>query len=332
LALGLDHRRAVLTLYAVGFGVAAIGFASLFVNSQNTAVLLGTLLVAAAVGIWKLGYDEFAVVRSGAVLRFYNAPVLKKEFFSVFIDMAMVVAALYGAIVLKYDDWSITFTRPLAVSLIALLPATTVAVFALTKIYQRAWSSANIEDIARLAMAVLISTSAAYVLARLGMPRPAPATFFITYGLILLVLVGGGRASYRILFYMNRKSNAGGDPVVIYGAGRSGTLALREILMNSKVPMRPIGFIDDDPSKRGRVVNGYPVLGDVDSLAAVIMNRQAVGVVVASQKISIANVRRAKQLCDDHGGWLRSFRVDFRTITSEYRLPIETQVPPRPVA
>ena len=40
------------------------------------------------------------------------------------------------------------------------------------------------------------------------------------------------------------------------GAGESGTLALREIQTNSGVPMIPIGFIDDDPRKRGMRIHG----------------------------------------------------------------------------
>ncbi len=315
LALGLDQRRAVLTLYGAGVFLALCGFASLFMTHQDAGVLLITLLAAALVGISRLGYDEFAVVRRGAVLRFYGAPVLTKGFFGVFIDLAMVVTALYAAIVLKYDDWGVTYTRPLVISLIALLPATTVAMFAMFGIYKRAWSKANVEDIVRVAVAVVASASFAYVVARLTLPMPVSATFFATYMIVLLMLIGGSRASYRVFFYLNRRSNLEGETVVIYGAGVGGVLALREMLNNADVPMKPIGFIDDNPEMQGRFINGFPVLGDLDSLAHVVIDRKAAGVVIASAKIPIANVQRAKQLCDQNGAWLRSFQIDFRTIS-----------------
>jgi UDP-GlcNAc:undecaprenyl-phosphate GlcNAc-1-phosphate transferase len=320
LALGLDQRRAVLTLYGVGVFLALCAFASLFMTHQDAGVLLITLLVAALVGISRLGYDEFAVVRSGAVLRFYGAPVLKRGFFGVFIDLAMVVISLYAAVVLKYDDWGVTTTRPLVISLLALLPATTVAMFALFGIYKRAWSRANVADIVRVAVAVVASASFAYVVARLTLPMPVSATFFATYLIVLLMLIGGSRASYRVFFYMNRRSNLEGEPVVIYGAGVGGTLALREMLNNADVPMKPIGFIDDNPEMRGRFINGFPVLGDLDSLANVVIDRKATGVVIASAKIPVANVQRARKLCAEHGAWLRSFEIDFRTITDEHDL------------
>src|SRR6266849_6234741 len=76
LALGYRHHRAVLLLYGVGVVLAILVFASVFMTHQNAALLLGTLLLAAVVGVSKLGYDEFAVVKNGLVLRFYDAPVL----------------------------------------------------------------------------------------------------------------------------------------------------------------------------------------------------------------------------------------------------------------
>ena len=88
---------------------------------QNAALLLGALLIAAIVGVSKLGYDEFAVVKSGAVLRFYDAPVLRKSFFVVFVDLTMIAASLYLAIGLKYDDWGVQHHRDMLIGIAALV-------------------------------------------------------------------------------------------------------------------------------------------------------------------------------------------------------------------
>ena len=50
--------------------------------------------------------------------------------------------------------------------------------------------------------------------------------------------------------------------VLIVGAGDGGRLLLREILRNPDLGYRPVGFVDDDPRKRGaRVDRGVEVLG-----------------------------------------------------------------------
>jgi FlaA1/EpsC-like NDP-sugar epimerase len=264
------------------------------------------------VGVAKLGYDEFALIRSGAVLRVYEKPVLRSGLFIVFIDLGLIVVAIYTAIVLKYDDWSVRDHRQLAISLIALAPAATVATFALMGTYRQQWSKASVEDFLRSSIAVLLSVAAVVLINAFMIPSRTPLTFFALYGLLALGLVNGSRASYRVLHHWNRRSNREGEPVVIYGAGKSGILALREILTNSHMLMRPIGFIDDDPAMHGRTVNGYSVLGDFTSLRDVIADGRAKGVVIASEKIPVARIRAARELCASAGMWLRHFEVNFR--------------------
>ena len=311
LALGFSHDRAVLLLYAVGLVLAVLGFASVFMTHANAALLLGTLLLAAVVGIAKLGYDEFAVVKKGVILRFYEAPVLKKSLFVVFADMTMMVIALYLAVGLKYDDWGVVAQRPMVLGIVALITAVTLTTFGAMSIYRHAWSNANVDDVVKLSTAIILSTAATYVLARLTLAQSPTITFMVTYALIMLIIVPGSRASYRVLYSLNRRSNRDGEPVVIYGAGKAGTLALREILTNSAVPMKPIGFIDDDPQMRGRVVNGYPVLGDLADLAQVVFSGETRGVVIASDKIPIAKIENAREVCASAGAWTRVFRIGF---------------------
>jgi UDP-GlcNAc:undecaprenyl-phosphate GlcNAc-1-phosphate transferase len=312
LALGYTPKRAVLLMYGIGVLVALCGLASVFMNEKNAGLMIATLSVGALVGVAKLGYDEFALIRSGAVLRVYNQPVLRSGLFIVFIDLGLIVLAIYTAIVLKYDDWSVRDHRQLAIGLIALAPAATVATFALMGTYRQQWSKASVEDFLRSSIAVLLSVAAVVLINAFMIPTRTPLTFFALYGLLALSLVNGSRASYRVLHHWNQRSNREGEPVVIYGAGKSGILALREILTNSEVLMRPIGFIDDDPAMHGRTVNGYSVLGDFTSLRDVVADGKAKGVVIASEKIPMARIRAARELCASSGMWLRYFEVNFR--------------------
>lgn len=312
IALGYTHRRAVVLLYGVGVVVALCGFASVYLTEQNAALLLVTLFAAAMAGVAKLGYDEFAIIRSGAVLRVYNKPVLRSGLFVVFIDLALVTAAIYTAIVLKYDDWSVRDHRQLAINLLVFAPAVTVAIFGAMGIYRRSWSNAGIDDMLRASVAVLIAAAGAMMLIRLLTDAAAPLTFFAVYTVVLLGFVDGSRASYRVLSHWNRRSSQAGQPVVIYGAGHGGTVALREILENDDVAMKPVGFIDDDPLKHGRLINGYPVLGDVDDLENIVTGSGINGVVVSSEKIPISKLRSARRICDRNGAWLTFFEVNFR--------------------
>lgn len=317
LAMGLDHQRAVMLLYGVGVLLAGIGIASMFLTFRYTAVLLATLLGAAFIGLRRLGYDEFALIRRGVVLRFYERPVLKRALFPVFFDLALVAMAIYGALVLKYDDWGVKQHRDLAVHLLTLLPAATLVVFWVFRIYRGSWRHASVEDLGRSSAAIGASCAAGFLLVQLASKQDdASATFFLIYAMVLLLLVNGSRSSFRVLSHWKRRANPRGEAVLIYGAGEGGALALREILSNVALGVHTLGFLDDDETLSGRFVNGYPVFGSLKVLEEVIAQNRVKGVVVASAKIPRDNIGIVKQICHRRGIWLMRFNVDLEALPS----------------
>ena len=158
LALGIDHARAVFILYGVGLLLACGALVSMFMTAREAALLALMLLLAGFIGVKGLGYDEFAVIRNGVVLRLYDTPVLKKSMFAVFVDVLIVAVGVYGAVALKTDDWNLATFRTTAFSMIAVLAPATVGVFSLVGLYRGSWRVAGAEDFFRAAGAVLIAT------------------------------------------------------------------------------------------------------------------------------------------------------------------------------
>ena len=54
--------------------------------------------------------------------------------------------------------------------------------------------------------------------------------------------------------------------MLIYGAGDGGELLVRELQNNFQLGLTPVGFLDDDPQKHGRVIHGLRVFGSVERL------------------------------------------------------------------
>jgi UDP-GlcNAc:undecaprenyl-phosphate/decaprenyl-phosphate GlcNAc-1-phosphate transferase len=314
LDLGLDHRRAVLTLYGIGVVLAACGFASMFVTNRGAAILLFTMLIAAFIGVKRLGYDEFALLRRGVVLKAFDAPVLKAALFTVFVDLAMVGVAVYTALGLKYDDWSLESRMPLAQYCLTVLPPVTLLVFWAMHLYRRSWRHAGLEDLLQSSWAVVVATSIGWVAATLILSQAPPISLFVIYAVLLMTMVNGARASYHMLFYLSAKASTEGEPVLIYSAGRSGAMALRELISNGKLELRPVGFLDDDPKKVGHHVGSYPIHGGVEALEALLEEGTVRGILVASNKVRPERVLAAKRLADKHGVWIRTFRIELRPI------------------
>jgi UDP-GlcNAc:undecaprenyl-phosphate GlcNAc-1-phosphate transferase len=316
---GLGHQNTVLLLYGIAAVVAALAVGSIFVTSRNAALLTVTLFAAAFIGVGRLRYDEFAVIRRGALLQLYDAPMLRMSIFPVFVDIGIVLTAFYLALGLKFEDWTVRRDWPFVVDLLAILPATAVAAFALCRLYRDSWRHANIEDLARSSLAVMFAVTLGYIVSAFIVDATVNLSFFAIYGMLLLLLINGARSSFRVLSYWRQRERVVGERVVIYGAGAAGALALREILRNATHQALPLGFIDDDPWKQGRLLNGYPILGSLETLERVLVDHKVRGVIVGSERIPLDSLLQARSICSRAGVWLMRFSVGLTALDASGR-------------
>jgi UDP-GlcNAc:undecaprenyl-phosphate GlcNAc-1-phosphate transferase len=101
-----------------------------------------------------------------------------------------------------------------------------------------------------------------------GFFRVAPgysrAVFFIDWGCLAFLLIGYRLVLRKLSQHLRPKAPESEDlrRVLIWGAGDCGELCLRYLEKKRRPSYGVIGFIDDDPQKRHRRLNGAKVLGD----------------------------------------------------------------------
>jgi UDP-GlcNAc:undecaprenyl-phosphate GlcNAc-1-phosphate transferase len=310
LDLGIGHGRAVLILYGAGLVMAAGAFLSMFLQAREAAMFLVALLLAGLVGINRLKYDEFALIRRGTVLRIYEAPVVNQSMFIVFLDLAIVAIAAYVAVGLKSDVWNIAATRPILIQLFATFAPLTILVFWKGGMYRGSWRLAGLEDLKRACGVTLAVTVLGVIGVSIWSPTSHDASVVLIYGLVSLVIVTSSRASYVLLLNSQRRASNQGTPVLLYGAGRAGAAASRELFGNPDAGMRPIGFVDDDPGKRGRLLNGLSVLGTVRDLEELVKTTGARALLVTSARITSERLERASAVCGHTG--MSLFRMNLQ--------------------
>jgi UDP-GlcNAc:undecaprenyl-phosphate GlcNAc-1-phosphate transferase len=135
--------------------------------------------------------------------------------------------------------------------------------------------------------------------------------WLLTSGLLL-----GTRGSFRIaLDFMSRKTLKG-EKVLIYGAGRGGEILLREILNNKSHRINPVGFIDDDPMKTGKRLQGYPILGTFEE-AEMLLSQHDFGSIFVSFMANSENdpaVSAVKAFCARRGISLKRFFISLEEV------------------
>ena len=89
--------------------------------------------------------------------------------------------------------------------------------------------------------------------------------------------------------------------VLIAGAGDAGVLMAREMLRNPEAGRRPVGFVDDDPTKKRKSFVGLRVLGTLDELGRAADLVEADEVLVAMPSHSGDVIRRVVEQAREAG-------------------------------
>ncbi len=103
---------------------------------------------------------------------------------------------------------------------------------------------------------------------------------------------------------------------LIYGAGKGGQLVLQELLQNTQLGIRPIGFIDDDLVLRGRSVNRIPVLGSSGDLVSICESHPVSSIVISSDKINGDRLDRILNVCRERNIMVLHGRLQFEPVES----------------
>lgn len=76
------------------------------------------------------------------------------------------------------------------------------------------------------------------------------------------------------------------EKIIIFGAGSAGTQLVHRLVGQHDAQYRPVALLDDDPAKRDQRIQGIPVLGGRDQMAAVAADTGAKVLVIAIARAS----------------------------------------------
>jgi FlaA1/EpsC-like NDP-sugar epimerase len=226
------------------------------------------------------------------------------------LDIAVLAGAFALAYLLRFDF--VVPRHELGAAERQLLVVVSLQAFVLAAwgVHRILWRYVTLRDAQRIAAAICLSALICFG-ARLILPEAyskwrVPLT--VTTMDVALALCGivGMRCIRRVLHEAGRRSAtelAGGTVqplkrVILLGAGHVGRLATQEIARRQSGSLRIIGFVDDDPRKRGTVVNGVRVLGSTADLPLLVRAFEVDQVVITIGHASRADLRRLVELCD----------------------------------
>ena len=144
-------------------------------------------------------------------------------------------------------------------------------------------------DVSRIAAGLFIAT------VLFGFYTGATTRLEFRYLVLLFYFSITVLVAYRVgvrLLYHRSIAVTEKTPTLLFGAGTNGLNAQRALMNSSSIQV--LGFVDDDPAKIGRSIEGLPVYG-MKGLAAVMAKKEVAQVVLTSEKLSVG---RKKELFD----------------------------------
>ena len=320
-AIGLSERAAVAVLWVLAAIGGSIGIVTRYVTADWSGLLVVLFLLAMAIFAVYLArvriYEnaDESLLTSGTITPFVVDFVYKRRVVEVLLDVCLVSVAYYAAYRLRFEgaQWASNF--PFFLQSLPLVVGIQMVALLVMGAYQGVWRYFSLIDGVVFGKSVLLGSVAIMIALLLGYRfTDYSRGVFVIYGALLMILLTGSRASFRLMSEYIQRRRFSGKRLVVYGADEAGGMALREFTGRSAPSYRMIGFIDDDHARHDTRVHGYAVLGGYERLLSMIVSREVDAVLICTPLIDTVRLQETDRLCVTHGVSLSRFNLHIQRI------------------
>ena len=178
-------------------------------------------------------------------------------------------------------------------------------VFYAGHLYAIMWGVSGVREMMQVLLACLgaaLAQSVGILLFDARMPR----SYYVLWFVLMAGAAMSGRVSFQILQKITERINRFLEKsipprVMIIGAGKAGTLILKEMKASEKVHGYPVCMIDDDKDKQGRVIDGVSIVGSRKDIARLVREKGIDEIYVAIPTAPPEDIRDILKICQGTG-------------------------------
>lgn len=223
----------------------------------------------------------------------------KRYFLLLLIDSLIVTFSVFlGYYILApfFLEYSLT---QLAITSIILLLSHHVFAY-LFNLYHRAWEYASVRELISISQAVTASILTTYILNLLILQTSFTRLMIITW-MMHLILIGGSRLSWRVsrryITGNRRNSEQKLLKTLVVGAGKGGTLLVRQLIDTPSMGLNPVVAVDDDPLKQKmEMTDGVKVEGTRHDIQNLVKKYDIKKIVIAIPSLPKSELKEIHEL------------------------------------
>lgn len=176
-----------------------------------------------------------------------------------------------------------------------------VVVFWGLRLYKSIWRFASYSELIRVIMATVV-TSLIHIVSMNGFVTRMPISYFLFGTVIQFGMTLGIRFAYRfVLLLRGRNAEQKGNEkhVMLIGAGRGGQMILRDIKGSKETNEKVVCFIDDNPNKWGKYMDGIPVFGGRERIMEAVAKFEVKKIYVVIPSAKPEDKREILRICNE---------------------------------
>ena len=194
------------------------------------------------------------------------------------IDIFLLNISLVVSIFLKYDQLQITNKN---INILVYFNLSFCIIYFILKIYNNSWRFSGTSEYMSLVALSFSVTTLSYIFKTFLKLDIKSSIYFETWIIFTFLLIVS-----RFLMFLTRmkgigRSDANSENVLIYGAGEAGVLLVKESRINPNFSYRIVGFLDDNPNKKGGKVYGLKVLGGLEDVEKIVEKNDVSKIIIS---------------------------------------------------
>jgi FlaA1/EpsC-like NDP-sugar epimerase/UDP-N-acetylmuramyl pentapeptide phosphotransferase/UDP-N-acetylglucosamine-1-phosphate transferase len=305
--VAVGHTHGLVTILYVLLAIAGALAAQVWspvavVENMVVVAILPFFGIALLVAVWES--ERRHAVRHAEI----PAPFLRyRRVVIVLFQLCLLAISYYLSFLLRFDfnlnsPYRRAFLLTLPFVLLVKLP-----VFYYFRLLAGWWRYVGMSDLLDIIKAAGVSAPLVFgavywVHGLVGYPR----SIFIVDPILTVFVVGGTRFAVRA-YYESARLHLTHANTLIVGAGRAGSGIARELRGNERLEYNLVGFVDDDPTKKGVRVEGIKVLGSTDELPRLIEDNDVAHILIAIPSATGKQMQAIIEKC-------RQCKVAFKTL------------------
>lgn len=244
--------------------------------------------------------------------------------FMMIYDVLMINFSFFVALLIRFDfsyDQIPTEYLNVFKNFMPIYTVICIAIFLYERLYKSVWRFAGYDEMIRTIFSCCL-TGFIHVVCTKVFFRKMPVSYYFVGIVLQTVLIIAIRFVYRFFLAVKRlikdDKEENKENVMIIGAGVAGKTVVREFQESSEIDnIRVCCFIDDNPEKKERYINGIPIVGGRDDILINVEKYKIDKIIFAIPTASAEEKRDILSICHETDCELKTLPGLYQLVNGE---------------